>query len=88
MIEKQTITYLRLAHGSFNVTMMLLFFYQGFLGFRIRQGRKSGNQAVRAIKRHRKAGPVLALMGVAGFVAGMTIVYLDYRHLLFSQDHF
>lgn len=82
MIDKQTISYLRLAHGSYNITVMFLFIFQGTLGLRIRKGRKSGIKSFEIIKRHRKLGPILAFMGGIGSLAGLTLVYIDYGNLL------
>ncbi|MBI4684326.1 MAG: DUF4079 family protein [Nitrospirae bacterium] len=89
MIDKQTIAYLRLVHGAYNTLMMFLFIYQGSLGLRIRRQRKAGGKPqFNIIKRHRKTGPVLAVMGIAGFFAGVTLAYLDYGHLLKYPLHF
>ncbi len=67
MINDRVITNLRIAHGSYNIFVMILFFYQGFLGLRIRIERKKGTQHFRAIRNHRKSGPVLVGMGITGF---------------------
>lgn len=88
MIDKQLINYLRLLHGSFNITIMFLFIYQGSLGLRIRKGRISLNQDFRPIKRHRRLGPILALLGVLGFFAGVALVYIDAGNLLKYPPHF
>lgn len=42
----------------------------------------------KTIKRHRKIGPILALMGVIGFFAGAALIYLDYGRLLKYPLHF
>ena len=88
MPDKELIANLRLVHGSYNAIMMFLFIYQGWLGLRIRRGRKAGNPQFAAIKRHRKSGPVFAIMGVAGFFAGAILIYLDYGRLLKYPPHF
>ena len=89
MIDKQLIAYFRLVHGSYNTLMMVLFIYQGLLGLKIRKQRKAGNQMpFKIIKRHRKTGPILALMGVIGFFAGAALIYLDYGRLLKYPLHF
>ena len=89
MIDKQLIAYLRLVHGSYNTLMMVLFIYQGLLGLKIRKQRKVGGQMpFKIIKRHRKIGPILALMGVIGFFAGAALIYLDYGRLLKYPLHF
>ncbi|TAL25611.1 MAG: DUF4079 family protein [Nitrospirae bacterium] len=88
MIDKDIIANLRLVHGSYNALMMMLFIYQGWLGLRIRRGRIAGNPPLEIIKRHRKTGPVFAIMGVLGFFAGVTLIYLDYGRILKYPPHF
>ena len=88
-MDNQTIEYLRLAHGSFNILIMFLFMYQGLLGLKIRRQRKTGSQMrIKTIQRHRKNGPVLAIMGVTGFFAGAILVYLDHGRLFKYPLHF
>jgi len=78
MIDKEFIVYFKIAHGFFNLCMMALFSYQGWMGYLIRQARTSALPTpIDAIRRHRKAGPVLALWGGMGFVAGIVVVLLD-----------
>ena len=89
MIDKQLIAYFRLVHGSYNTLMIVLFIYQGLLGLKIRKQRKAGNQMpFKTIKRHRKIGQILVLMGVIGFFAGAALIYLDYGRLLKYPLHF
>jgi len=89
LIDRQLLSDLRLAHGIYNSIVMLLFLYQGRLGFRIRSDRRaSAPLPFPVIKRHRKAGPVLALMGGFGFFAGLTLVLLDTGNVLEHQLHF
>lgn len=88
MIERQTIEYLRLIHGFYNFIVMLLFVYQASLGLRIRSNRKKSTLNPKVIKRHRRLGPILAVLGIAGFFAGISIVYLDYGHILKYPLHF
>lgn len=88
LIDKQAILYLRYLHGSFNALMFLLFIYQGSLGLKIRRQRlKGGPKPVGAERTHRKAGPVLAPLGVMGFLVGLGLVYVDHRHLLEYPVH-
>lgn len=83
MISKETIAYLKLAHGLYNTVIVSLFIYQGLLGLRIRKQRKTGGvQAFKTIKRHRKNGPPLVILGVLGFCAGAILVYIDKGDLL------
>ena len=79
MINREIIAYLKLAHGSFNGLVFLLFCYQGMMGKKIRRTRKEGRpHDVALIKRHRMNGPILALLGMAGYIAGLTIGFLDH----------
>lgn len=84
-MSKELISYLKLLHGGYNTVVILLFVYQGVLGLRIR---KSEEKPVHIIRRHRKAGPVLAILGILGFIAGMTVVFLDKGRILKYPFHF
>ena len=89
MIDKEFIAYFKIAHGFFNLSLMALFCYQGWMGFLIRQARTSGAPVpIDAVRRHRKAGPVLALWGVMGFVAGIIVVLLDKGGIFEYPLHF
>jgi len=88
MLDKQTIAYLKFLHGLYNTAVMVLFVYQGFLGLRIRRERKAGIRSFHIIKRHRKLGPVLTFESMIGFLAGVTIVYLDFGHIFKYPLHF
>jgi hypothetical protein len=89
LIDEQTIAYLRYVHGSFNTLMFLLFIYQGSLGLKIRRHRlRGGPKPVGAERRHRRAGPVLAPLGVLGFLVGVGLIYLDKGHILEYPLHF
>ena len=89
LIDRQLLADLRLAHGVYNAIVMLLFLYQGRLGFRIRRERRArAPLPVAVIKRHRKMGPVLAILGGLGFLAGLTIVLLDTGNVLEYPPHF
>lgn len=75
-------------HGIYNASMMLFFLYQGWLGFSIRRARKTGaSPPFPVIKRHRKMGPVLAILGGLGFLTGLTLVLLDTGNVLEFQPH-
>ena len=82
-MDRESIEYLKLIHGTFNTLVLLLFLYQGKLGLRIRSSGRNDY-----IKRHRQIGPVAAVLGVSGFLAGMTVVYLDAGHILKYPFHF
>ena len=60
----------------------ILFLYQGWLGWQIRRRRK-GNKAPQAtfIRRHRKFGPILVLVGLVGFSSGLVLIYLDFGRI-------
>lgn len=87
-MDRQIIVYLKLLHGSYNSIVMLLFIYQLWTGLRIRKERTSGTRSFDAIKKHRKFGPVLALLGLAGFFIGLAVVYLDKGHVMKYPMHF
>ena len=84
-MSKELISYLKLFHGAYNSLILMLFVYQGVLGLKIR---KSDQKPFHLIKRHRKIGPVAAVLGVAGFIAGTTLVYLDKRRIFVYPLHF
>ena len=89
LIDKALLANLRLAHGAFNATMLLFFLYQGMLGFRIRRDRLAGAPLpLSVIKRHRKAGPILTVLGGLGFLGGISVVLLDKGHILAFPPHF
>lgn len=73
-MSKELISNLRLLHGTYNMVVISLFVYQGILGFRIR---KSEKKPIHIIRRHRKTGPVIAILGILGFIIGITVVSLD-----------
>lgn len=84
-MNKELIEYLKLAHGTYNTFIILLFFYQGILGLKIR---RSEGGPPRIIRRHRKIGPLAAVLGTAGFFAGMTVVFLDEGRIFKYPLHF
>ncbi|MBA4419193.1 MAG: hypothetical protein C0392_14990 [Syntrophus sp. (in: bacteria)] len=89
MVDKDFLEYLKLAHGSFNIAILLMFFYQGWMGLLIRKRRKGGNPPYFGlIKKHRKLGPILVLLGVAGFLAGPMVVYIDNARIFEYPLHF
>lgn len=89
LIDKQLLSSLRLVHAGYNLLVTLLFMYHGWLGIRIRGARKNRlAPPFSVIKRHRKAGPVIAVMGVFGFFIGFTLVLLHTGNLLEYPAHF
>jgi len=80
---------LRLLHGLFNAAVMLLFFYQARLGITIRHARRSKAAfPLTAVKRHRKVGPVLVVLGGLGFLAGLALAILFEGRALQYPLHF
>jgi hypothetical protein len=89
MIDKQIIAYLKPMHGAFNMLVMLLLIYQGWMGLRIRNIRRAGKPPdFKTIKRHRKNGPIFTILGCLGFIAGAIIVYLDEGEIFEYPLHF
>jgi Na+/H+ antiporter NhaD/arsenite permease-like protein len=84
---RQLIGYLRLLHGVFNVSVMVLFIYQGWVGLGIRRERSAGVTTPALIKKHRTAGPVLALFGLFGFISGIVIVLVHFGTLVKYPPH-
>jgi len=70
------------AHGLFNAAVALLFFYQAWMGLKIRIGRKKGEPQFVAMRRHRKLGPFLVITGIIGYCAGLILVYIDKGRVL------
>ena len=88
MMDRVFLDYLRLLHGSFNTIIALLFIYHGSLGWRIRKERKRGGERnPKVIRRHRKEGPIFAVLGVAGYVAGAGLILIDKGHLFEYPPH-
>ena len=78
MTIKLIIPWLVLGHAIFNTLLMVLFFHQGWLGHVIRKERKAGAPVPLAMaRRHRQTGPVLATLGIVGFLAGLVLVVID-----------
>ena len=78
LVSRELIANLKLVHGLFNLIVMLLFFYHARNGLLIRRARTGKTPPLlHAIKRHRRFGPVLALLGGAGFFSGLVLVMID-----------
>ena len=88
LIDRHLLANLRLVHGAYNGTMMLLFLYQGWIGLAIRRARKAKEPPpFPIIKRHRRLGPVLVILGGLGFLDGLTLVLLDSGRILEFPPH-
>jgi hypothetical protein len=67
---------------------MLLFLYQGWLGLRIRRDRRArAPLPIPVVKRHRRMGPVLVILGGLGFLEGLILVLLDSGRVLEFPPH-
>ncbi|MGC1455406.1 MAG: DUF4079 family protein [Nitrospirota bacterium] len=88
LIDRQLLADLRPVHGVYNTIVMLLFLYQGWLGLRIRRDRRvRAPLPVPVVKRHRRMGPVLVILGGLGFLEGLTLVLLDTGRVLEFPPH-
>jgi hypothetical protein len=76
-----------LIHGSFNTLVALAFLYQAWMGLRIRRGRKKGESRPIVVRRHRRLGPVLVVLGVLGFCLGLLLVLIDKGRLVEYPPH-
>jgi hypothetical protein len=89
LIDKHLLHYLRPVHGAYNAIMMLFFLYQGWIGLRVRRARIAKEPLpFPMIKRHRRMGPVLVILGGLGFLDGLTLVLLDSGNVLEFPPHF
>lgn len=73
---KSILSILRFFHAALQSVIIAFFYYQGWLGLRIRTRRKKGELAPGAMKTHRRNGPRIALFLIAGYLLGLFIVYL------------
>lgn len=81
--------YFKIFHGSFNILVILLLIYQGWLGINIMKNRTFYNlQIYKIIIRHRKFCPFLVCLGLLGFFAGIILIYIDKDHLFEYPLHF
>lgn len=88
MLDKTLAFYLQLAHGLFNVALAAAFVFQARLGWRIRRSRRLGvSRDFSAVKRHRRLGPTLAVLGLAGYGAGLTLAAADQGTLAKFPTH-
>jgi hypothetical protein len=77
------------AHGLYNIVIFLFFVWQGWIGSKIRIERLSASPPTMPfIKRHRKFGPGLTLLGIAGFLSGVIMVYIGGDNIVARPLHF
>jgi hypothetical protein len=72
----------KVSHGFFNALLALVFLYQAWMGLTIRRGRKRGESQFIAMRRHRRLGPFLVVMGLLGYCFGLILVYIEKGHML------
>jgi len=88
-INHSILPYLLYAHGVYNFFIFLALLYQSWLGLKIRKERTAGKPpTVKLIRRHRNLGPIMILLGIAGFLAGAGLAYTDKGHILEYPLHF
>lgn len=88
-MKENIIGYLKLLHGTYNFAVFLLFLYQASLGYRIKKGRnEEAALSAPVISRHRKLGPVIAALGITGYIAGVIMVLIDKGHIFNYPLHF
>ena len=84
-----SISYLMYAHGLYNVVIILLFLYQGWLGLKIRKNRMNEKPPpVETVKGHRRFGPVFSILGFTGFLSGLAVAYISHVPLFTFPFHF
>jgi hypothetical protein len=88
-MDRTLMPYLRYAHGIYNMLVILLFLYQGRLGAKIRRERKQDRQpSFDIVRRHRRLGPILSIIGFFGFISGLILVFIDVGILFVFRPHF
>lgn len=85
---KEYIPYMKVLHGFYNFTILLLFVYQGLLGIRIRKNRLKKLFIPDVVKKHRRLGLMLFPLSIAGFFSGVTLVYAEWQEIIKYPLHF
>ena len=87
-LDKETLMYLRYAHGAFNLLMALVVWVMLALGLRVRRMRVKGANPKTSGSIHRSIGPFLAFIAPLGLPAGMALILIDKGRLLEYPAHF
>ncbi len=87
-IFRENVSLLKPAHGTFNFLILFLFIFQAGMGMRIRKARMKGKMLPEIVKRHRKFGPIVAALGIGGYIAGILLVLIDKGQVMRYQAHF
>jgi hypothetical protein len=75
-------------HALFNLTIALLFIVQAAFGLIIMSRRRAARPPMlKAIRLHRKLGPILVMAGVTGFFSGWILVFYHYCSLFHYPLH-
>ena len=77
----------KVIHGSFNGLLALVFLYQTWMGLTIRMRRKRGEARPVVVRRHRRLGPFLVILGLLGYCLGLILVYIDTGRVLEYPPH-
>jgi hypothetical protein len=82
IVLREWLDFIRYLHGSYNAIIFFALLYQGWIGWTIRRERLSGgNRNMSFVGRHRKTGPVLTLLAILGYFAGVALVFIDKGHI-------
>lgn len=85
---RQLIPWLALGHGIFMALLLPLFFYQAWLGRHIRIRRQAGDPSSGlVVRRHRRLGPLVALLCLLGFSGGLLTVLMDMGRVAVHPPH-
>ena len=79
--------YLRYLHGSFNLSVAGLVFYQFRLGRGLRNKRLAGKPDPQKVRKHMRIGPVAVAAGILGFLAGNILIFVDKGRLMEYPIH-
>lgn len=87
-VSPSFVPWLQAAHAIFNGALFLAFAFQGLTGWRNRRDRLAGAPMdFKAVRRHRRIGPVLAMLLPVGYLAGLATALVDQARLLRFPQH-